>query len=105
MARARKMLTWRRVKAAALAVLLSANEQGPPCGHRPALAANHRPQLHMHHRSAEVYAHSSCKPPTAEVRQMHRKKTAGVPPLSPAYRLYGWCCTRHLMEKDLKGAS
>ena len=49
-----KMLTWCRVEAAALTILLAANQQGPPCGHRPALAAHHRPQLHMHHKTAEV---------------------------------------------------
>lgn len=51
---AHKMLTWCRVKAAALTILLAANQQGPPCGHRPALAADHRPQLHTHHKTAEV---------------------------------------------------
>ena len=72
MERAHKMLTWCRVEAATLAILLAANEQGPPCGHCLALAAHHRPQLHTHHTKC-------CSLPSQLPQASHSRSAADAP--------------------------
>ena len=104
MGRAHKMLTWCRVEAAALAILLAANEQGSPCGHRFALAAHHRPQLHTHHKVLQSTLTAAASLPQQKCGRCTARALPVCLPSHQHYRLCGWCCTGYLMEKELPGA-